>query len=107
MPREKEAAKMLLSGATLLAEPCPYCGGVRVLKSGDTVCVGCGAAPPQQRDARTPESSAVAGMESKLRKMAEDLEAEDGPGRKQDTLIAIQTLADTVAQLKGLRERYA
>ena len=41
----KRAADMLLHGATLLAEPCPYCSGVRVLKSGRALCVSCGTAP--------------------------------------------------------------
>ena len=30
----KKAAEMLLKGATLLSEPCPYCSGVRVMKEG-------------------------------------------------------------------------
>ena len=30
----KKAIEMLLSGATLLSEPCPYCKGVRVMKDG-------------------------------------------------------------------------
>jgi uncharacterized Zn finger protein (UPF0148 family) len=30
----KKAAEMLLNGATLLSEPCPYCKGVRVMKEG-------------------------------------------------------------------------
>ena len=31
----KKAAEMLLNGATLLSEPCPYCKGVRVMKDGN------------------------------------------------------------------------
>jgi Sjogren''s syndrome/scleroderma autoantigen 1 (Autoantigen p27). len=30
----KKAAEMLLNGATLLSDPCPYCKGVRVMKEG-------------------------------------------------------------------------
>ena len=33
----KKAAEMLLKGATLLSEPCPYCKGVRVMKEGQAV----------------------------------------------------------------------
>ena len=29
---------MLLKGATLLSEPCPYCSGVRVMKDGYALC---------------------------------------------------------------------
>ena len=33
----KKAAEMLLNGATLLSEPCPYCKGVRVMKEGSCI----------------------------------------------------------------------
>ena len=36
---------MLREGATLKAEPCPYCGGVRVMRGGHALCVGCGSEP--------------------------------------------------------------
>ena len=44
----KQAVKMLLNGATLLSEPCPYCKGVRVMKDGDALCVNCGKKPDIQ-----------------------------------------------------------
>ena len=39
MPDEltKKAVNMLLNGATLLSEPCPYCKGVRVMKDGNVI----------------------------------------------------------------------
>ena len=37
----EKAVKMLLSGATLVSEPCPYCQGVRVIKDGFALCVNC------------------------------------------------------------------
>ena len=45
----KEAAKMLLNGATLLSEPCPYCKGVRVMKEGQALCTKCGRAPEKRK----------------------------------------------------------
>ena len=33
---------MLLKGATLISDPCPYCKGVRVMKDGHALCVNCG-----------------------------------------------------------------
>ena len=45
----KKAAKMLLDGATLLSEPCPYCKGVRVMKEGQALCIGCGREPEKKR----------------------------------------------------------
>lgn len=50
--RVRRAAGMLLAGATLLGHPCPYCGGVRVIKDGDALCVSCGQ-EPERRDAPT------------------------------------------------------
>ena len=44
----KKAIEMLLNGATLLSEPCPYCKGVRVMKDGDALCVGCGKSPDKE-----------------------------------------------------------
>lgn len=41
----RRAAEMLLGGATLLAQPCPYCSGVRVMKDGRALCVSCGSEP--------------------------------------------------------------
>lgn len=45
----KRAATMLLNGATLLGQPCPYCKGVRVLKDGDALCVNCGQEPEERQ----------------------------------------------------------
>ena len=44
----KKAADMLLHGATLLAQPCPYCTGVRVLQDGRAFCVSCGTKPEKK-----------------------------------------------------------
>ena len=41
----KKAIDLLLTGATLLSEPCPYCSGVRVMKDGNALCVNCGREP--------------------------------------------------------------
>ena len=44
----KKAAEMLLNGATLLSEPCPYCKGVRVMKEGHALCIKCGREPEKR-----------------------------------------------------------
>ena len=38
----KKAVEMLLKGATLVSDPCPYCKGVRIMKDGDAFCANCG-----------------------------------------------------------------
>ena len=50
----KKAVELLLQGATMLKEPCPYCSGVRIMKEGKAFCVSCGREPekrniPKQR----------------------------------------------------------
>ena len=45
----KKAAEMLLNGATLLSEPCPYCKGVRVMKEGQALCTKCGREPEKRK----------------------------------------------------------
>jgi len=46
----KKAAEMLLNGATLLSEPCPYCKGVRVMKDGNALCVNCVKKPEENHE---------------------------------------------------------
>ena len=41
---------MLLNGATLLSEQCPYCAGVRVMKDGHALCISCGREPEKKLD---------------------------------------------------------
>ena len=49
---QKRAAEMLLNGATLLSEPCPYCKGVRVMKEGQALCIKCGKEPEKGERAK-------------------------------------------------------
>ena len=44
----QKAAKMVIDGATILSEPCPYCKGVRVMKDGSALCINCGKRPAQK-----------------------------------------------------------
>ncbi len=46
----KKAVDLLLNGATLLSDPCPYCKGVRVMKNGNALCVSCGKQAGEQID---------------------------------------------------------
>lgn len=58
----RRAAEMLLHGATLLAQPCPYCSGVRVIKDGRTLCASCGSEPerhPVQEPRRSIEQQVL------------------------------------------------
>ncbi len=116
----KRAAKMLLKGATLLGEPCPYCKGVRVMHDGNALCVGCGR-EPQERPAATKggtgtaapkdmgeeaaagsgRGTAIAILEKKLASLSADLEAETDHARQRDILGSIDMLVETIRKMKG------
>lgn len=102
----KKAVEMLLSGATLVAEPCPYCGGVRVIKQGNALCVSCGKEPEKEKMPE-PESKAPHKMEpvleslnKKLEQLTAELEAEKDHQKQQEILKSINSLIETIQKLK-------
>lgn len=96
----KKAAEMLLKGATLLKEPCPYCNGVRIMKNGDALCVSCGK-EPQKRETPTEErSSPIKTLEKKLEDLTIQLERESDTAKQQEILKSINMLIETIENLK-------
>ena len=83
----KQAVKMLLNGATLLSEPCPYCKGVRVMKDGDALCVNCGKKPDiQQSNTKLENKKSIPSLiilEKKLEELSNQLAHEDNPEKKE------------------------
>ena len=99
----KKAIEMLLSGATLLSEPCPYCKGVRVMKEGDALCVSCGKSPDKGLEKNSIEhqnDSPVKKLEEKLQSMTDELSNEKDPEKQQTILKSINLLIDTISKLK-------
>ena len=104
MPSEltKKAAEMLLQGATLLGQPCPYCSGVRVMKGGHALCVSCGR-EPQKRE--VPKAEGVAGpdlkavLEEKLAGLSDELKSESDHKRQQEILKAINSILEALERL--------
>ena len=100
----KKAADMLLKGATLLAEPCPYCKGVRVIKDGNAFCVSCGRQPEQEKPEPKTESkpsSTLETLEKKLHTLSKELESETDHEKQQIILKSINSLVDTIEKLKN------
>lgn len=92
----KRAAEMLLNGATLLAQPCPYCAGVRVMKDGRALCASCGSEP------RDPEPEPAADdLERHILDLTRQLGVTKNPAERQNILDSISELSDRLA---GLRE---
>ncbi len=100
---KKKAIEMLLSGATLLSEPCPYCKGVRVMKDGDALCVGCGKSPDKELEKKNKEpqnDSPLKKLEEKLQNMTDELSKEKDPEKQEIILKSINLLIDTISKLK-------
>ena len=107
MPNDltQKAIKMILSGGTLLSEPCPYCKGVRVMKDGYALCINCGKEPEQKpTKTQTKEKKSISTLktlEQKLEKLSSQLEREDKPAVQQELIKSIDSLIDIIAKLKS------
>lgn len=104
----KKAAEMLLKGATLLAEPCPYCGGVRIMKDGNAFCVSCGKEPDKEKMSAatgekntTTENPILAVLNKKLEHLTKELEEEADHAKQQQILQSINALIETMQKLKN------
>ncbi len=107
----KKAVKMLLNGATLLSEPCPYCKGVRVMKNGHALCVNCGKEPEIKKiesDSKITEptitshtGSSLNILEQKLQSLSKELEEEKDHEKQQQILKSINSLVEIIGKLKN------
>lgn len=100
---------MLLAGATLLAEPCPYCSGVRVMKDGNALCINCGREPDKTKpipEAEKPskdlaKNPILESMNKKLEQLTAELESEKNHEKQQQILKSINALIETMQKLKS------
>ncbi|MCE2504951.1 MAG: hypothetical protein J4F36_00445 [Nitrosopumilaceae archaeon] len=100
----KKAAEMLLQGATLLSEPCPYCKGVRVMKEGQALCVSCGRQPEKKEISKEiePKDSKISikkTLEQKLDTLTKELESEKDHEKQQKILKSINSLLEAIEKL--------
>lgn len=105
----KKAAEMLLKGATLLAEPCPYCKGVRIMKDGNALCINCGKEPDKSKidqDAQSENQShkkpspVLISLKNKLEELTKELESEKDHEKQQQILKSINSLIETIDKLE-------
>ena len=100
----KRAVEMLLQGATLLKEPCPYCSGVRVMKEGHALCINCGREPEKrnvpQQDNKEQKTSLIQVLEKKLEILSKELENESDHQKQQNILKSINSLIDALDKIK-------
>ena len=100
----QKAAKMVINGATIMSEPCPYCKGVRIIKDGNALCINCGKEPDQKQIKKQTRGKKSAGvlntLERKLEKLSQQLEKEDNPTKQQELIKSIDNLIEIIAKLK-------
>lgn len=109
----KRAADMLLKGATLLAAPCPYCKGVRIMKDGNAFCVSCGREPKpeveidtekkpeaQEKSEISQSDSTLITLAKKLESLSKELEKESDYEKQQQILKSINSLVEIIAKLR-------
>jgi len=100
----KRAVEMLLQGATLLKEPCPYCSGVRVMKEGHALCINCGREPEkgkiQLQDNKEQKTGLLETLEKKLEILSKELEVESDHQKQQNILKSINSLIDAIDKIR-------
>ena len=104
----KKAAEMLLNGATLLSEHCPYCKGVRVMKDGHALCINCGREPekkdiPKEKITQSTKSHLEETLEKKLEFISKELEQESSHEKQQEILKSINLLLETIKKIKNMQ----
>ena len=102
----RKAAEMLLNGATLLSEPCPYCKGVRVMKDGYALCISCGREPekkqvPQKDIQQSKKSPLEETLDKKMLDLSKELEQEKDHEKQQKILKSINSVLETIEKIKG------
>ena len=100
---KKKAVDMLLGGATLLSEPCPYCKGVRVMKDGNALCINCGREPDQKTsefNSFSYDKPELEKLEKKLSDLTDELTKEKSHEKQQLILKSINLLIETIEKLK-------
>lgn len=99
----KKAAEMLLQGASLLGQPCPYGSGVRVMKDGHALCISCGREPQKrdvpQKSEGVAKQNLKAVLEDKLSLLSRELEKETDHGKQQVILKSINSALEALERL--------
>jgi UPF0148 protein len=98
----KKAVEMLLKGATLISDPCPYCKGVRVMKNGHALCVNCGREAKEEDVSvqEKTENTPFTKFEQKLKELYEELEHEKDHQKQQQIMKSITDLMALIEKLK-------
>jgi UPF0148 protein len=101
----KKAVEMLLKGATLLGQPCPYCSGVRVMKEGHALCISCGREPEKKEIPEYKQQIVETELEDTLRKklveLSKELKEETNYETQQQILRSMNCIIETIDKLRN------
>lgn len=102
----KKAVEMLLKGATLVSDPCPYCKGVRIMKNGSALCVNCGREASEEKTPEKIEKPSsdplLASLEQKLKELTGELEHEKDHQKQQQILKSINDIINVKEKIKKI-----
>jgi len=103
----KKAVEMLLKGATLVSDPCPYCKGVRIMKNGSALCVNCGREASEDKTSEKIEEKpsgdpVLASLEQKLKELTGELEHEKDHQKQQQILKSINDIINIKEKIKKI-----
>lgn len=96
----KKAVELLLGGATLVSDPCPYCKGVRVMKNGNALCVSCGKEAIEKKvesiltKTEKSDGTTIGNLDQKLKDLTVELQSEKDFEKQKQIL---QTMNEIIA----------
>lgn len=95
----KKAVDMLLQGATLVRQPCPYCKGVRVIKDGTALCINCGKTPKKEEIPQKAKTMLEI-LDEKLEAASKELQGQTDHIEQQKIIKTIDSLVEIISKLK-------
>ena len=104
----KKAVELLLKGATLVSDPCPYCKGVRIINNGSALCVNCGREGkneniiPTITETTKNEGTPINKLDQKLKDLTEELQKETDHEKQQKIIHLINEIIAIKEKLDNL-----
>ena len=104
----KKAVEMLLKGATLVSDPCPYCKGVRILKDGSALCVTCGKEDKKEKVetvlSKTEQKTdgITNNLEKKIKDLTEELQKEKDYEKQKQILFNLNEIVAIKERLRKM-----
>lgn len=103
----KKAVELLLKGATLVSEPCPYCKGVRIMKNGNALCVNCGKEGKEESNIKIQEKieqfkTPADKLDQKIKELTDELEKEKDHEKQQQILRSINEIISIKEKLQKI-----